>query len=127
MIADPPAENFPTVADGTNVAALAAAKSGSWTTTNLSVTLSVGSQSGSYTFKVKAKNAAGTTSSSTATLTITLSYGKVTSTTLEMPPETPGSAPYPPTPAPTTPDEERGGAVALGALVAPTRRGGPLV
>ncbi|HSA50468.1 MAG TPA: hypothetical protein VLH10_10200, partial [Yinghuangia sp.] len=127
LIAEPPAVNFPTVADGTNAAAVAAAKSGSWTTTNKSVTLSVSGQSGSYTFKVSAKNSAGTTSSSTATLTITLAYGKVTSASIDMPPETPGSAPYPPTPSPGAPtNDERPDAVALAAVVAPNRRDVPV-
>ncbi|MEU8131888.1 hypothetical protein [Streptodolium elevatio] len=121
LVADPPAVNHPTVADGTDVAAAAAPTKGSWTTTDRSVTLSVGGVSGSYTFKVTAKSKGGSTASAPATLTITLNYGKVSNVTLDAPPELPGSAPYPPTPSPSGPGDGDG-AVALAAAIAPSRR-----
>lgn len=126
LIAEPPAENFTAVADGTDVAAAAAANSGSWKTTSRSVTLSVSGVSGQYTFKVSAKNSAGSTSSSTATLSVTLTYGKVSAVLLDVPPEAPGSAPYPPTPSPSGPGDGQPGPVAVAAAAVPARRSTPV-
>ncbi|GAA4969792.1 hypothetical protein GCM10023205_38950 [Yinghuangia aomiensis] len=123
LVADPPAVNFPEVADGMDVLAAAAPTKGSATTTSTSITFSVGGGAGSYTFKVKAKNAAGTTSSSTATLTVSLSWGGKVTASLTVPPETPGTAPYPPTPSPGEPGGG-GGPVANAAAIVPPRRNG---
>lgn len=127
LIADAPAENHPTVADGTDVAAAAAPTKGSWVTTSKSVTLSVQGVSGQYTFSITAESKAGKTRSAPAVLTITLTYGKITAVSIEAPPEAPGTAPYPPTPSPSGPGDGPLGAVAIAAVTAPTRRAAPVL
>lgn len=119
LLAEPPAVNFPVVADGTEAAALAAPSSGSIGTSNTSVTFSVGGVAGEYTFKVASSSPAGKSSSNTATLNVDLTWGGNVSATLVMPPEEPGTAPYPPTPHPTTPTSDKD--VVRAAAVPPRR------
>ncbi|MGR6997689.1 hypothetical protein ACU686_05585 [Yinghuangia aomiensis] len=125
LVADPPAVNFPEVADGMDVLAAAAPTKGSATTTSTSITFSVGGGAGSVHLQGQGEERGGHHEFVDRDAHRVAVLGRQGHRFADRPAGDARDRAHPPTPSPGEPGGG-GGPVANAAAIVPPRRNGPV-